>query len=492
MRVWTTTFRVEPRSDDDPTPVFLRLARAIAADVRRGRLRPGDAVPGTRELARELGVHRNTVVAAYRELVAEGWLVTEAARGTFVSTELPERAPRRFSASEREVVPARCGFDVGPAPAAPEVVPRGALSLSGGIPDVRLAPTQALARAYRRALRRPALFGYGDPRGLPELREELARMLSGTRGLAATADTVVVTRGSQMAIDLVARSVLAPGDVVAVEGLGYRPAWDAFVAAGARIVAIPVDEGGLRVAELTALAARERVRAVYVTPHHQFPTTVTLAPGRRIELLALAARERIAVIEDDYDHEFHYEGRPILPLASADTAGVVVYVGTLSKVMAPVLRAGYLVAPEPLVARVADARRVADRQGDHVVEAALAELVSDGEIARHVRRAKRVYHARRDHAVEVLRRSVGGALSFDVPSGGTSIWARVAPDVSPERWAERAARGGVVVHTARRFAHDGRPRPFLRVGFAQLTEAEIARAVATLAEALPRTSQKSS
>lgn len=317
-------------------------------------------------------------------------------------------------------------------------------------------------------------------------------MLSGTRGLAATADTVVVTRGSQMAIDLVARSVLAPGDVVAVEGLGYRPAWDAFVAAGARIVAIPVDEGGLRVAELTALAARERVRAVYVTPHHQFPTTVTLAPGRRIELLALAARERIAVIEDDYDHEFHYEGRPILPLASADTAGVVVYVGTLSKVMAPVLRAGYLVAPEPLVARVADARRVADRQGDHVVEAALAELVSDGEIARHVRRAKRVYHARRDHAVEVLRRSVGGALSFDVPSGGTSIWARVAPDVSPERWAERAARGGVVVHTARRFAHDGRPRPFLRVGFAQLTEAEIARAVATLAEALPRTSQKSS
>ncbi|MBL8609825.1 MAG: GntR family transcriptional regulator, partial [Myxococcales bacterium] len=113
---------MEPRSDDDPTPVFLRLARAIAADVRRGRLRPGDAVPGTRELARELGVHRNTVVAAYRELVAEGWLVTEAARGTFVSTELPERAPRRFSASEREVVPARCGFDVGPAPAAPEVV----------------------------------------------------------------------------------------------------------------------------------------------------------------------------------------------------------------------------------------------------------------------------------------------------------------------------------------------------------------------------------
>jgi GntR family transcriptional regulator/MocR family aminotransferase len=488
MRAWKLA--VEVRGDID-LPMFLRIARAIADDVRRGRLSAGEALPGTRALAESLGVHRNTVLAAYRELAAEGWVSTSPARGTFVAAEVPEVRPRRFAAAAapRAAVPARVGFDLPPpatAPAPLSAAGSGVLSMSGGIPDVRLVPTAPLARALRRALRAPgrALLGYGDPAGPMALRAALAAMLSTTRGLAAGPDNVLVTRGSQMALDLAARALLAPGDVVAVEALGYRPAWEVFRAAGARLVAVPLDRDGARVEALAALARRDPIRAFYVTPHHQYPTTVGLAPGRRVALLDLARRARFAVLEDDYDHEFHYDGRPVLPLASADTAGVVVYIGTLSKVLAPGLRIGYAVAPVPVIARMVARRHLVDRQGDHLLEQAVAELLEDGEIQRHVRRARRIYAARRDVLVSLLRRTFGSLLFFRAPSGGTAIWARVAPEVNVEAWSARALEQGVLLATARHFAFDGRARPYVRLGFAQLDEGEMQDAVRRIGLAL--------
>ena len=310
MRGWEHTIAVD---DAGREPVFLQIARALVEDVRRGRLRPGDLLPSSRALAATLRVHRNTVLAAYQELYAEGWITMEKARGTFVSRELPEPRPRHFAPSPRSVMPARAGFELGAAtvqvPYRPP--PRGTLLLAGGLPDVRLAPALELARAYRRALATGssgrALLDYGDPQGHVRLRSALAAMLSATRGLAADASSLLVTRGSQMALYLIARALFQPGDVVAIEALGYRPAWEAFRQAGARLVPLPVDAAGLDVDALAQLVGRERVRAVYVTPHHHYPTTATLAPGRRLRLLELARAARLAVIEDDYDHEFHYD-----------------------------------------------------------------------------------------------------------------------------------------------------------------------------------------
>jgi GntR family transcriptional regulator/MocR family aminotransferase len=472
---------------DASLPAYLRIARAVADDVRRGRLKPGAELPGSRTLATSLGVHRNTVLAAYRELAAEGWIETSAARGTFVTEALPDAKPRRFTTAARAAVPARVGFDLGPAiEPLPSPPPKNLLALAGGVPDLRFVPAEALARAYRRALKaepRTAL-DYGDPRGHERLRAALASMLSALRGLAAEPDQVLVTRGSQMGIDLAARALIAPGDVVAVESFGYRPAWEALRLAGAKLVPLPVDGDGLDVAALEALAARERVRAVYVTPHHQYPTTAVLSPGRRISLLALCRAQRIAVIEDDYDHEFHYQGRPILPLASADDAGVVIYVGTLSKILAPGLRIGFVVAPEPLIARLATIRALVDRQGDRAVERAVAELLEDGEVQRHARRARRIYEARRAALAEALAKRLGDALSFTLPAGGMALWARAADGIDVDAWAARALEAGVVLHTGKRFAFDGRRRPFLRLGFAALTEKEIAEAVRRVAAAL--------
>jgi GntR family transcriptional regulator/MocR family aminotransferase len=329
------------------------------------------------------------------------------------------------------------------------------------------------------------VLGYADPRGHERLRTAIADLLVSTRAVPATPRQVVVTRGGQMAIALVARALLAPGDVVAVEALGYPPAWQVMRDAGATIVPVAVDRDGLDVDAIAQLVRRRKLRAVYCTPHHQCPTTVSLASGRRMTLLDLARRHGFAIVEDDYDHEFHYDGRPLLPLASADPGGHVVYVGTLSKVFAPGLRVGYVVAPDDVAERVAVHRSYLDLCGDPALECALADLFEEGEIQRHVRRARRVYRARRDAMVRSLRSRLPD-VRFDVPSGGISIWCRAPRRLHVEPWAARCLAAGVRFHTGRWFAFDGRPQPAFRLGFAALSETQIERAVEKMAGALKR------
>ena len=511
-RPGTPTLSLVPAESPRETLVA-RVRRSIVSEVRRGRLRPGQALPGSRPLAAALGVHRNTVLAALRELESEGWVSASPAKGTFVSEALPERRPR---AEVPDAAPDRPGFDVpddpwkspkggdpwkSPKGGDPWKSPKGddpwvpsrparALSFYGGIPDVRLVDTALLARALRRALRDPSTLRYGSPLGDLRLRRALSRLLSDTRGVPRAEDEILVTSGSQMAIDLVGRALVPRGAVVAVEALGYRPAWDALRRAGVELVPVPVDGEGLDVSALERIARKKTLAGVLLTPHHQCPTTVTLSAPRRVALLELARRSRWIVLEDDYDHEFHYEGRPILPLASADPGGNVVYVGTLSKVLSPGLRVGYVAAPRSVVARLAALRASTDREGNHVVERAVAELLEDGEAERHVRRARKVYHARRDALVGLLATTFGESLSFRVPGGGTSIHATVGGDVDVEAVVDRAYELGLSLQSPRTFAFDGRTKPFLRLGFAQHDEAELAKAVAILARVLPRAKRR--
>ncbi|HEX7479146.1 MAG TPA: PLP-dependent aminotransferase family protein [Polyangiales bacterium] len=485
VKHWDLALQLDIGGADQP--LFVCIARGLEQAVAQGRLGAGARVPGTRQLAAALGVHRNTVIAAYRELLAEGYLESRVGLGTFVAASLPESKPRRFGKPPPLPGLARTlGYALGAqAVQAPGYVPvpRGTLALYGGLPDVRLLPRAALARAYRRALADPATLSYGDPAGHPRLRQALASMLSATRGLAIGEQDLVVTRGSQMALALCARVLLSAGDVVAVEQHGYAPAWQALRAAGARLCPLPLDAHGLSVDALATLCETEPVRAVYLTAHHQYPTTVTLSASRRLALLALARRKRFAILEDDYDHEFHYEGRPILPLASADTAGSVVYIGTLSKVLAPGVRIGYVVAPAPLLGALVAQRFYLDRQGDQATEAAVAELFEDGEVQRHVRRARRVYRARRDLCAHLLARSFGDELSFRVPPGGMAFWIKARRGLPVERWLGCAQREGVLFQPGRLFDFEQRASPFLRLGFAGLDERELVEAMRRLQRA---------
>lgn len=486
MRKWellTLTFESGPGS-----PLYLQVSNAFADDIRNRRLKPGDALPGTRVLAERLGVHRSTVIAAYQELVAEGLARTRRGGGTFVAERatLPERAS---SACRSPAAPPT--FTMPPAlPVWPLDVPdpRGPLMMHGGLPDVRLLPAEPLARAFRRALSRHGrkLLSYGDPRGHEQLRRELATMLSQAGGLATEPENVIVTRGSQQALYLVAQALLSPGDVVAVEELGNPRIWGALRLPGAELVTIPVDDEGLDVDALAALVARRRLRAVYVTPHHQFPTNTVMSPARRARLAALALEHRFAIIEDDYDREFHYEGKPLAPLAAGVAGPNVIYLGTLSKVLAPGLRVGYVVAPAAVLEPLASLRAVCDLQGDALVECAVAELFEDGELVRHVRRMRETYRRRRDALAAALARHLGDALTFRVPDGGMAIWARVAGGIDLGAWARAGETLGVRFRGAGMFDYHARALPFLRLGFTYHDEAELDEAASRMARSLLR------
>ncbi len=484
-------------ADRSNTPIFARIAELLSEEVRRGRLKPGARLPGTRPLAEQLGVGRNTVVAAYAELAAEGWIVTRPAGGSFVSSDVPEQRARRFgkrAAEGSRATQPGFEFEAQRLDRAEAAAP-GTFQLFGGTPDLRLFPSGLLARAYRRALHGTGRnnLEYAAPFGHARLRAALAGLVSDTRALPVSAEQLIVTHGSQMAIDLVARALIRPGDRVAVEEIGYQAAWAALRAAGAKLVYVPIDKQGLDVNALEIELSRAPLRALYLTPHHQYPTTAALSVGRRLRLLELASKHRIAIIEDDYDHEFHYDGRPLASLAGADRAAVVVYVGTLAKVLAPGLRLGFIAAPASLIETLGAVRFHVDRHGDTVTEQAVAELIEEGELGRHARRMRRVYHARRDALVDSLRRHLGSALSFDVPAGGMTLWAEASPEIDTRAWLSRSIEHKVVftcgpsycaselsARRARRYAR------CVRLGYAQYSEKELETAIKRLASALHR------
>ncbi|MEQ1566122.1 MAG: PLP-dependent aminotransferase family protein, partial [Myxococcota bacterium] len=404
-----------------------------------------------------------------------------ATSGTFVIDPLPAPSVAWF-----EAAPA---FELPPAVPANPPIPRrrDLLLMLGGVPDLRFLPHRALARAYHSALAgrsSRALLDYAEPQGNPRLRAALGELLSRTRGVQADPRTILVVRGSQEALYLTTRALLRPGEAVAVEAIGYPATRDVLRQAGVEVIPIPVDPAGMDVDALEATLERRPLRAVVVTPHHQYPTTVTLSQERRARLLALARRHHLVVIEDDYDFEFHYDVPPVLPLASVDP-GPVVYVGTLSKTLAPGLRLGWVVAHPEVVERLTAYRSLVDQQGDHVLEQAVALMLEDGDVQRHTRRAARAYRARRDHLCGLLRDRLP-QLEFTPPAGGMAVWAR-APGIDVDPWAARGHALGVAFQSGRGFWADpltGRCE-HLRVGFAACDEQEMDEAVARMVQALP-------
>ncbi|QBQ48325.1 PLP-dependent aminotransferase family protein [Brevundimonas naejangsanensis] len=466
--------------EDASRPIFINLAESIIREIERGRLKPGDRLPGTRALAGTLGVHRNTVDAAYQELVLQAWLVSEASRGTFVARDLPDLGARSWAGHAK----ARAA----PIEARTALPP---LKFSDGAPDARLMPGAELARAFRRAVSASGLrmlTGYGDPRGAAPLRSALARYLSSERGLIVGADDILVTRGSQMALFLVAGAALRPGEAVAVECPGYPMAWKSFRAAGARVVGAPVDGLGLDIDRLESLLDQDPgIRAIYLTPHHQYPTTVTLGAGRRLRLFDIARRRRLTLIEDDYDHEYRFEGRPVLPMAArAQAEDRIIHIGSVSKLLAPALRIGYATGTFALLERMKDLREAIDRQGDVFLETALAKLIDEGDLGRHARKARKVYEQRRDHLADELTARLGDAVAFDRPAGGLALWVKVHPSINASAWAAAAQGSGLLLTHGGQLCleEDGQMNAF-RLGFASLDDAELRRAVKLLETSRP-------
>ena len=479
MAPWDLTLTLDPKSE---VPLYLQLTRRLIEAIANGRIAPGIRLPGSRALAKTLGVHRNTVHAAYDELVAEGWITSSARSGTFVSRSLPAS---ETIASKPSDGPGRAVYSVPrpPDPWRPTPSPTGGVDLTGGRPDLNLVPAVELARAYSRSLRRlrTVVLEYGDPQGEKQLRVALAQMLRATRGLGVSEKNILITNGSQMALHVATRTLIRAGEAVAVEAPGYPAAWRTLRAAGARLLPVPVDAEGLRVDKLARLTDRDRIRAVYLTPHHQYPTTVPLSPRRRMELLRLARDRRFAILEDDYDHEVHFDGHPLVPLASADRLETALYLGSLSKIFAPGVRLGYVVAPEEVVASLVAHRSAIDLSGNSGLELAVAQLIEEGAIQHHLRRMASLYRGRRDALVAGLRSRFGGDLEFGIPSGGTAVWCVARRLSSLDGWVDRCRAAGVLFQRGSHFAFRKRSIPAVRIGFTRATEAEIARALRLMA-----------
>jgi GntR family transcriptional regulator/MocR family aminotransferase len=467
-----------------PTPVYLQIANTIIEEIRQGRVQPGSMLPGTRAMSRMLEVHRKTVVAAYDEIDAQGWIEIQPSRGAFVNADLPEKRQQvsRKNGLSAALTSDKTGFDVESYDNIhePAYAPKGLLGLHDG-PDLRLVPTALIARTYKSVLTRKTFLPnlrYNEVEGNPILRRVLSEYLNESRGLQTLPENIFITRGSQMGMFLTGMALLKTGDVVLTGDPGYYYADRTFTNFGASVVRVETDDNGLSTDAVEDVCKRRKIRMVYVTPHHHFPTTVTLSAARRMELLSLAEKYGFVILEDDYDYDFHYESSPLLPLFSADKAGMVIYIGSLSKTFAPALRVGFMAAPVNLIKEVAKMRQIIDVQGDFALEQTVGELFMLGEIKRHMKKSLKIYHQRRDHFCQQLTSSLGDKINFKIPDGGMSVWVTFGKKIDLPKVAETLRKRGVVISNG--LIHDkasSKKWNATRLGFASVNEAEAKHAI---------------
>lgn len=467
-----------------------RLQQAIHAQLRTavldGRLKPGVRVPASRVLARALGVARITVIAAYDLLVAEGYFVVRRGAGTFVAssakvveTTVPATARRQTALPRRRWFGPHARPDIRPVYANP--LPRPPIDFTVGAPDVRQIRYDIWNRFAGRAMRTHCRNGdaYGDVRGSLNLREAIASHVSSSRAVAASANTIVVTSGAQQAIALLAQVFVDPSrTTVAIEDPGYPPAFEAFASVGAKMVGVPIDPEGIVVDRIPSNA-----RIVYVTPSHQFPLGVVMSAQRRAALLDFAATHDAIIIEDDYDSEFRFSGRPLDALQTMDRQQRVFYVGTFSKSLLPSARLGFVVAPPWACDAIIAAKHRADWHTNLIAQEALAHFIAQGYLLRHIRRMSRVYTARRTLLLATLERDFAPWLRPIPSQAGLHIAAMTAPHIGAKALVEAGKSVGVGIIEVRSGSHEQPVPSCVLFGFGRTDESEIAAGLSALRRA---------
>ncbi len=486
-------------------PLHRQVYDAIREGVLSGRLRPGTRLPPSRVLAAELSVSRTVVVQAFERLAAEGFLEGRVGAGTFVREDLPDR-PHGGKGPGRAGAALRPADDPGTPDPAPVLSAWSRRVLDEGFgsrertfrydppedppwdfrygrPDEAGFPRDVWRRTLSRVARTPPMR-YAHPAGSPALRRSLAGYLARARAVHVDPDRILVTSGSQQALDLVARVALDPGDRVVLEHPHYQGARQTFAGVGARVDLVPVDGGGLRVDRLPADGPPPRL--VYVTPSHQFPAGGVMPLGRRLELLAWAGRRETVVLEDDYDSEYRYDSDPVEAVQALDREGRVIYVGTLSKVLFPALRLGYLVLPPAWVEPMRAAKWVADRHSPTLEQETLALFIDEGHFERHLRRSRIANRRRRTALLDALDELLGDRVRVEGISAGVHavVWLEDLPPHLGRALVEGCRRVGVGVYPVAPYFLEPPPRFGLLLGYAAMDEAAIREGVRRLAGVL--------
>ncbi|MGV0937854.1 MocR-like pyridoxine biosynthesis transcription factor PdxR [Empedobacter falsenii] len=408
--------------------IYKQIAISIINAINNGTLKAGAKLPSSRELSKLLSLHRKTIVAAYEELSAQDWIQSSPRKSITVSNQIPMLYPK-IDAKQNKVLAYENKLSLPFKILKKEVKnsenDNSKITINDGYPDVRLSPLDELLKTYRSYLARNYAIEnahIGNDQGTISLREELAEFLAESRGLNIKPDNILVTHGAQMSIYLASKLLLNDGDIVVVGNPNYSNANETFVEVGAKLLEVNVDANGLDVDKIEQICKKKKITAVYVIPHHHYPTTVTLSVERRMKLLALSQQYSFVIIEDDYDYDYHYNSSPYLPLANANHSGNVIYIGSFSKILDPSLRIGFMVAPANFIAQTVALRKLIDVGGDGYMQNALASLIKNGELKRHLKRALKAYHFRRDFLNELLEKKLGKYVQYNIPSGGMAFW----------------------------------------------------------------------
>lgn len=470
-------------------PIYLQIVDQLAAAIKRKIIPQNTKLPGTRRLSELLNVHRSTIVAAYEELCQLGYLKVVANKGTFVIpiSDLQTEKIKNKLFDLHLSYPKSTGYKFNKTNVLDNPFETNVcdLKFTDGTPDLRLTQIDVLSNAYSANLKRVGnRRKMGDPylSGSSYFREKLANYLNLSRGLHISHRNLLISRGIQMGLYVVCQTLLNSEDVVLVGTPSYFSANMVFQQSGAKVCQIAMDDEGIIIEELERYCKSSEVRMLYLTPHFHYPTTVTLSAQRRSEVLNLASKYGFIVIEDDYDFDFNYGQKTILPMASADSEGMVIYIGNIGRSLAPGFRTGFVVAPENLIDELRKRMSIVDRQGDVLMEQALGELIEEGQLDRYIKRSLKTYKDRRDYLAEVLHTDFINFVEFVTPSGGLAIWTRWRSDINLLKVSKACVSKGLFIPKV--LLYQNEKIHAMRIGFGHLETREMCEALEILHESL--------
>ncbi|WP_247684655.1 PLP-dependent aminotransferase family protein [Pseudoalteromonas luteoviolacea] len=467
-------FSGKPLDRSIQQPKYIQLASQIREAIQAGRLKPGDALPSARQLGLLFEVNRHTVMTAMQNLVAEGWLLSIVRKGYQVNTQLPIVDSVKTSQNSAVIGPVIPQFAYAVEHIDNMPPTKFRYNFAGGLPDVAHFPFDEFRRSMNRVCREvsAASLHYQSVAGEGALRTQLKHYLRTARGL--TCDDILVCNGSQEALFLIGQAFIEAGQGVAMEALGYPPARKAFQAAGAQIYDLTQDQHGLCADSLARCLSKNKVKLLYLTPLHQYPTTVTMPVSRRMEIYRLCVEHGVFIIEDDYDHEFHYSCPPLQPMAANDPAQIVIYLATFSKIMFAGARMGYVTASDAVLKHLSALKQIVNHKNEALMQLAIADWMAAGHFERHLRRMTKLYRQRYDVMDTSLQHFQKQGLDIDYlkPQGGMAYWVDLKRDVS--NLPKKLFQAGINAHPEQNFCHSPRARyTHIRLGFAGQAEHDI-------------------
>ncbi len=454
-------------------PVYLQIANQLIGAIAKGQLMPGIKLLGSRSLSALLEVHRNTITAAYQELYGQGWIDILANRGAFVASVLPivnknETLTRSYSTQS--------GFEFASSILLDNPFERTSCTyiLNDGTPDIRLTQMEDFSKIYSASMKRKSnrsKMDYYNHEGSEYFKEQMTVYLQGSRGLQIGTKNLLITRSIEMSLFIISEILLRTGDHVVVGDLSYFSANMIFQKSGSKICTVPVEGDGLDIDALERLCQTQSIRMVYISAQHHYPSTVSLSVQKRMKLLQLARKHRLIIVEEDHDYDFQFDNKPLLPLASNDQHGLVIYVGSFGKSLAPGFRTGFIVAPEDLMVEMRKYLGIIDRQGDVLMEHALGEMIEEGVIHRHLKKSLKVYRERRDHMAFLLSSELGHLIDFEIPTGGLAYWVKWKNRTNLLRLSQQARKNNLFI--PRTLLYEHKRINAMRIGFGNLNLQEM-------------------